>query len=142
MNARTDPEVGALVQWALHAVDALHYLADVDERVFADPSRPALAHRLQVVDLGHTTWGCITAITALDWCAAAAWHMAVPGRRKNEKDVRSFDPQARRKDEVEKNRTTLDPDSLGWIDGVLSDDAYRSVRYARNPPGSHRNASW
>ena len=130
-NALPDPEVGGLISWAMRAVEALHYLGDVDDRVFADPERPAQGHPLQAVDLGHMTWACVTAITALDRCAAAAWRIAVPRSRGLEKSVRDFGKPQRR--QMEENRRRLDPSALAWIDGVLDDPAYTTVLRARNP---------
>jgi hypothetical protein len=63
------PEAGALIAWAVYAVESLHYLDDLD-LAFARSSEVCETHDPATVDVAHTRWATGTCITALDLCAA------------------------------------------------------------------------
>jgi hypothetical protein len=132
INSWTDKEAGALVSWARQVVDSLHYLADLDDTVFADPARPTLGHGEQAVNVAHVRWACMASITALDLCAATIWRLnaSVKGYSK-EKSLRDFDPAGG--EAVEDRRCRVRPEHLVWLDRVLADDRYRTVIAVRNP---------
>src|SRR5438874_9903263 len=63
-------ESGALLLFAVWAVESLYYLGDLDQRL--DPSQATIGeHSADVVDVAHARWATGTCITALDLCAAA-----------------------------------------------------------------------
>jgi hypothetical protein len=68
-------DASGFVSWAMWAVDALHYLDDLDEH--GERVRWIRAgHHEDTIDLVHARWAASTAMTALDLSAAAA-----PGTR-------------------------------------------------------------
>ena len=68
LNQWLDSEAGALVGWALRAVESLHYLADVDAAVFTNLERPTMGHPEQAVDTG-TFDGHVSPRSPLSTCA-------------------------------------------------------------------------
>lgn len=132
------PEAGALLMWAVSAVDALYYLADVD--AFYDSSRSVLGtHRPDVIDVAHARWAAGTSITALDLCAAALGRAICKHRGSNELDLRSFDPtySSKRQQEL---YSKLPSAVTQWLKGMLDDPRYTEMKAARDAL-THRRLS-
>src|SRR5205823_11887801 len=78
-----NPEAGALLLFAVWAVDSLYYLSDLDQAL--DPSQAMVGgHSADVVDVAHARWAVITCITALDLCAAGLGRALCGHRNKRE----------------------------------------------------------
>jgi hypothetical protein len=108
---------GDYLFWATWAVDALHYLDDLDQH--AERLRwIELGHHEDTVDLAHARWAASTAMTALDLSAAAVgeYHGVVPVRPDHVHDVADLD----------QNRGQLCPGCVVWLNDVVRDPAIRS----------------
>jgi hypothetical protein len=108
---------GDYLFWATWAVDALHYLDDLDQH--AERLRWIdLGHHEDTVDLAHARWAASTAMTALDLSAAAVGehHGVVPVRPDHVHDVADLD----------RNRGQLCPGCVVWLNDVVRDPAIRS----------------
>jgi hypothetical protein len=68
----SDKNAGGLLVWAAWTVEGMHYLTDVDASL---PRPPYAAHNHEAVDLSHTRWATVDAITAIDLCAALLGRM-------------------------------------------------------------------
>lgn len=114
-----DGEAAALVLWATWAVDALHYLADVDDQ------RDLRGQHPDVVDIAHVRWGAGTAITALDLCAAALGRLHCGATGPHELDLRQV---------VHASRwARLPAGARRWVTAATADPDYGVVLAARNP---------
>lgn len=120
-----------LFMWAVWAVDGLHYLDDVDASQANYPNSVG-AHHPDIIDIAHVRWATGTAITALDLCAAALGRICCGWNKKNELDLRDFDPQAKPR-VATTFRSALPASMLTWVDSVLADARYKNIQGARNP---------
>jgi hypothetical protein len=109
--------------WAAWAVDALHYLADLDADIF-NGSRVLGGHHVDTVEIAHARWAAGTAMTALDLCAATIGALHLP-RSQRAYDILDLD-QAKR-------RASLCKACTAWLDGVISDPDYSLLKDIRNP---------
>jgi hypothetical protein len=153
-------DLGGRLLWSAWAVDALHYLADLDNSQSTYPDRMD-DHHPDVVDITHVRWATGTAVTALDLCAAALGAHYCANQDSNEFDLRRFQFPDRPRykgplkwirgrtrgrlrhaldrrfpDPVSKlvhsRRQALPEPFLGWVDGVLEDVRYKRIQPARN----------
>ena len=125
------PEAGALLAWACWTVDCLYYLDDVD-RAFDTSDFSAIGHRPDVVDVAHARWATSSCITALDLCAAALGRALCSHSGPRELDLGDFDSSGRPSPQVQARRNLLPQSALAWVDNVLADQDYSSVKSARN----------
>jgi len=151
--------LGPPVIWAGWAVDALHYLDDLDQAQ-GTYTAPVRGHNPDIVDIAHVRWAAGTAVTSLDLCAAALGRVYCSWTDTKELDLRAFQPRRskgnrlyrivrpvvpsrsrpRLKDlfpdkqsrEVESRRSLLPPSALSWVDNVIADARYRQIQGARN----------
>lgn len=123
------PEAGALLIWAVSAVDALYYLADID--AFYDSSRSALGtHHPDVIDVAHARWAAGTTMTALDLCAAALGRAICKHSKERELDLGSFEADRRGERAL---FTKLEKEAVvQWLEGVLDDPKFAELKDARN----------
>jgi hypothetical protein len=123
------PEAGALLAFAVWAVDSLYYLGDLDQEL--DPSQAmAGEHSADVIDVAHARWAVTTCITALDLCAAALGRVSC-GHHKRELALSDFNLKGdvQRKQHL---RANLREQARQWIDDVLGDTGYREIKAVRN----------
>jgi hypothetical protein len=129
-----NPEAGALLLFAVWAVDSLYYLSDMDQAL--DPSQAMVGgHSADVVDVAHARWAVTTCITALDLCAAGLGRALCGHRKKAELSLGDFDLERdleRKQQRATRLRSNLTPQAQRWIDGVLADPRYREIKAARN----------
>lgn len=121
----SSPEAGALILFALRAVDSLYYLQDVDRN--DDLSKGTInGHAPDVVDVAHARWATTTCVTALDLCAAGLGRALCGNTKSRELDLVQLS-QA-------KNpwRCQLPPAAAVWVDAALSDARYKQIVEARN----------
>jgi hypothetical protein len=151
--------LGPPVMWAAWAVDALHYLDDLDQAESTYPA-PVRGHNADVVDIAHVRWATGTAVTSLDLCAAALGRVYCGWTDTKELDLRAFQRgcakgnrlyrivrpvvptrfRRRLKDlfpdresrEVENRRSLLPLSALAWVDNVIADARYKQIQGARN----------
>jgi len=125
-----NPDAGALMACACWTVDCLHYLDDID-RAFDTSSSSAIGHRPDVVDVAHARWATSSCITALDLCAAALGRVFCGHSGLREFDLRDFDPSGSPRPRVRSRRAQLPQEAVRWVDDVLGDSDYGSVKSAR-----------
>jgi hypothetical protein len=151
--------IGPPVMWAAWAVEALHYLDDLDQ-VQTHYPMPVQGHHPDIIDIAHVRWVTGTAITALDLCAAALGRLYCGWTDVHELDLRAFEPQKskpkglhrlirrmvpvplrkafdrhfpdNKKRETDQRRASLPATALAWVDIVLADDRYKDIHGARN----------
>jgi hypothetical protein len=125
-----NPESGALLMFAVWAVDSPYYLGDVDREL--DPSQATIGdHVADVVDVAHARWATGTCITALDLCAAALGRAFCAHIGARELDIGSFDPERALK-RAARRRASLPAQARLWIDNVLKDPDYHQINAARD----------
>ncbi len=124
-----NPAAGALFAWAFWTVDCLHYLDDLDFAYNASPTG-SLGHKPDVVDVAHARWATGTCITALDLCAAGLARAFCSHAGPKELDLGDFDPGVSRN--APKTRALLPAAALNWVDTVLADPDYNTVKSARD----------
>lgn len=121
------PRAGALLAWAGWTLDALHYLDEIDSRY--DGTRVAAGHRPDVVDVAHARWATGTAMTALDLCAAGLARAFCSHVGQRELDVGDLGRTGKcavlLRGQLPRGATT-------WLDGVLNDPDYQTVKEARD----------
>lgn len=123
-----NPESGALLLFAVWAVDSLYYLHDVDCAL--DPSQAMIGeHVADVVDVAHARWAVGTCITSLDLCAAALGRALCAHTGPHELAIGSFDRKNKRATAL---RAKLPSPALQWIDNVLTDLGYHQIKEARD----------
>jgi hypothetical protein len=122
-----DPQAGALLFWATTAVDSLHYLDDIDLQ-YENFGSVVGSHSSSEVDVAHARWATSSCVTALDLCAAAIGRWCCGHRHTRELAVSSFAQTAR----CMPRRNRLSQPALAWIDGLLSDPHYQTVKAARD----------
>ncbi len=127
-----NPESGALLLFAVSAVDSLYYLGDVDRAI--DPSQATVGdHVADVVDVAHARWATGTCITALDLCAAALGRALCAQTGTRELDIGDFDPDPERTQKrAARLRANLPVQARRWIDNVLADPGYKQIKAARD----------
>jgi hypothetical protein len=129
-----NPEAGALLLFAVWAVDSLYYLGDLDQAL--DPSQATVAgHSADVVDVAHARWVVTTCITALDLCAAGLGRALCGHRNKPELALGDFDLERdleRKQQRATRLRGNLQEQAQRWIDDVLTDPTYREIKAVRN----------
>jgi hypothetical protein len=129
-----NPKAGALLAFAVWAVESLYYLGDLDQEL--DPSQAMVGeHSADVIDVAHARWAVATCITALDLCAAALGRALCGHKKKRELALRDFD--LNRELEQKENRAAhlradLRKRGRKWIDNVLADPEYIQIKAARN----------
>jgi hypothetical protein len=116
-----------LVAWACWSVDGLHYLDDID-CAHTGTRSPVLGHSPDIVDIANVRWATSTAITAIDFCAAAL-ERAFCSAGPREADLRDFEPLGPKQ---QSNRARLPTPVLNWVDNVLRDQRYLDIHEARN----------
>ena len=124
------PEAGALLLWAISCVDALHYLADIDESYSSSRSLPA-THKPDVVDVAHARWATSSCITSLDLCAAAFGRAFCKHSGPQELDLGHFDP-SRHSKKQQPLRALLPETALNWITGVYDSPDFTIIKTARD----------
>jgi hypothetical protein len=118
--------------WARQSVDALWWLADVDDWAYSGDRRNLGEHDADTIDIAHVRWATGTAKTAIDLCAAdlAVGH-----------NIRSFWG-----DEPEQMAATVGPEHLGkeryrhrltaktasWLSVLLNDPDYVALKTVRD----------
>jgi hypothetical protein len=127
-------EAGALAAWAVDAVNALHYLRDLDELQYG-PGRVLDDYSLPALDLIHVRWATATAITALDLCAAALGHLHEPAEEAAKRQPRGerWDLSLRNFTKNERLLKWLPSAARAWVQEVAVDPHYVMVLNARNP---------
>jgi len=151
--------IGPPAMWAAWAVEALHYLDDLDQVQTHYPT-PVQGHHPDIIDIAHVRWVTGTAITALDLCAAALGRLYCGWTEAHEFDLRSFEPRKskpkglhrrirrlvlapfrkafdrhfpdKKKREIDQRRALLPATALAWVDTVLADGRYKDIHGARN----------
>lgn len=124
---------GALLGWAIWAVESLEYLDVLDDDAFG-ANRDLRGCHPDVVDIAHCRWASSTAITSLDLCAAALQAFYCPGRRAW--SMRSVTAGNRG---AEGQRNNLPQAAIRWIDTTVVDANYKVLLEARNPFTHHRH---
>ncbi len=121
------PEASALLSWAVSSVEALHYLADLDQ-TYNDTRLLPAGHKPDVVDVAHARWATSTSITALDLCAAAFGRAFCNNSGPQELDLGNLDPSRR----STKHRRQLPLRALNWVDGVFASQDFVRIKIARD----------
>lgn len=128
------PEAGALLMWAVSAVNALYYLADVDASYNSTRS-VAGTHNPDVIDVAHARWASGTSMTALDLCAAALGRAICKHPGPNELDLGSFDvgrSTKRPSKQQQALRSKLPSAAVQWLDDVFADPKFTELKAVRN----------
>ena len=127
-------EAGALTAWAVDAVDALHYVCDLDELQYG-PGRVLEDYSLPALDLIHVRWATATAITALDLCAAALGQLHEPAEEAATRQPRGkrWDLSLRNFTKNERRLEWLPSAAQVWVQEVAADPRYILVLNTRNP---------
>lgn len=129
-NARhSNPEGNALLRYAFDAVDALHYLADVDAGY--ETTRSVGDHNGDVVDVAHARWATGTAITALDLVAAAFGRFFGNHVGPKELDFGSFSESNPSK-QLRAVLAIVPSLAKQWISDVNSDSDFQLISGARD----------
>lgn len=124
------PDAGALILFGVWAVDSLYYLSDVDAQ--DDLSQPTInGHRPDVVDVAHARWATGTCITALDLCSAGLGRALCNHTASRELSITDFTPNEKFA-RVGQRRALLPDAALRWIDEVIGDDGYKTIKAARH----------
>ena len=124
------PEAGALLMWAVSAVDALYYLADVDASYDAIGSVTGM-HHPDVIDIAHARWAVGTAMTALDLCAAALGRAICKHSGHSELDLGSF--VSTRHSKRQKALLSMLPSAAAqWLNGVIADRRFEELKAVRD----------
>ena len=119
------PAAGALILFALRAVDSLYYLQDLDRK--DDLSKGTIdGHAPDVVDVAHARWATTTCVTALDLCAAGLGRALCGYTKSRELDLVELS-QAKKP-----WRQRLPPAAAAWVDAALADVRYKQIVEARN----------
>jgi hypothetical protein len=121
--------------WARHSVDALWWLADLDESAFAASRAKLGSHNPDIVDIAHARWATATAKTAIDLCAAdiAVGHQVKPfwaeKRDQTPGEIREqFAWQPPPESLLGKpHRTRLSPPVERWLTDLVDDAGYVGV---------------
>ena len=122
---RASPNAGALLIFALHSVDSLYYLLDIDRR--DDLSAPTIGgHAPDVVDVAHARWATGTCVTALDLCAAGLGRALCGYRKTRELDL----VELSRPDHPW--RQQLPASAAAWVDSSLADPRYCQIIRVRH----------
>lgn len=128
-----NPVAGALIAWAVWAVDCLHYLDDLDREY--DVAHLSIGdHRPDVIDVANARWATSTCITALYLCAAALGRAFCNNTGGREYDLAYFDPAKKtsRLPQVRARREQLPMELQKWLDEVLTDPDYELIKIARD----------
>jgi hypothetical protein len=126
--------VGHFVIAAKHAVESLHYLADLDDATFRE-DHPRGGHPSDATDEAHVRWASGSAITGVDLCAAALGrvHKLVDGSHElsmRDLTVHLGDPS---KKKAAAYFAALGTDWKAWARAVYADPVYIRCLAARNP---------
>ena len=125
-----NPDAGALLLFAVWAVDSLHYLANLDRA--HDLSASTIDdHHPDVVEVAHVRWATGTSITALDLCAAGLGRALCAHIGPRELDIGDFDPATPSKPIV-RLRGLLPLDARLWVDALYADPRYKQIVAARH----------
>ena len=125
-----NPASGALLWFAVWAVDSLYYLSDIDST--HDLSQSTIGgHRPDVVEVAHARWATGTCITALDLCAAGLGRALCAHTETRELDIAAFRP-GRKSDPTDRLRSRLPPRARQWVDDVRGDSQYRQIKAVRD----------
>ena len=129
---RADKRAGALFSWAARAVEGLYYLDDLDASF--DETRATVGdHSPDVVDLAHARWAATSCATAIDLCAAGLGRAYCQHEGQKELALSDFDSSLADKNGSRRvRRSKLPGIALEWVNQVLGDHGYTTVRDARN----------
>lgn len=117
------------MNWAVSAVDALYYLAEIDASY--DSSRSVLGkHHPDVIDIAHARWAAGTSMTALDLCAAALGRAICKHTKEKELDLGRFECARKKKQELFCN---LPKEAVQWLERVLDDPGLKKLKDVRHP---------
>ncbi|MBV9000088.1 MAG: hypothetical protein JO286_04475 [Solirubrobacterales bacterium] len=110
---------------AVHSVMGLQYLAALDRHLQPGRGRrKVLGYPAWAVDMAHLHWATISAITALDLCAATLGRLHCrTGDSGRDLTVRT----TRRRPEIQRI-----PGAIRWLDAVDADGRYRYLLKLRN----------
>lgn len=126
--------VAHFVVAAKHAVESLHYLADLDDACFRE-DHPQGGHPSDATDEAHVRWAAGSAITGVDLCAAAlgrVYKIADGLRELSMRDLTMhFGDPSRKK--AATNYAAMGPAWQAWARAVYADPAYIRCLAARNP---------
>jgi hypothetical protein len=131
-----NPDAGALLAWAVWAVDCLYYLDDIDHAYDGSRIVPG-NHRFDVVDVAHARWATGTCITGLDLCAAAFGRVFCGHKGQRELALADFAKPTKRTDverakRMKRRRAQLTPLAQRWIDKVFADRRWKEIKSARD----------
>jgi hypothetical protein len=124
-----------MIFWAGYTVDALHYLADLDDYVLTELPKAEciLGHSRETVDIAHAYAAAATAFAAYDRCAAALGYLYLDSKKgKNETALSGIRPWSSQK-QVRKRRAKLPAPARAWIRQVWTDPSYQMLRTLRHP---------
>jgi hypothetical protein len=104
------PSIGSrtpgLLAWAGFSVDALYYLADVDDFLVTQSPERWLDHQPETIDLANAYVAASLAFAGLDRCAAVLGRIYVSATARAELSISSFQPWSRNR-AVQKRRKRL-----------------------------------
>jgi hypothetical protein len=121
-----------LLAWAGFSVDALYYLADVDDFVVTQSPQRWLRHQPETIDLANAYLAASLAFAGLDRCAAVLGRIYGSATARTELSIPSFQPWSRKKS-VQKRRNRLPKPARLWVRGVWLDHEYQTIRAVRHP---------
>ena len=113
--------------WAVDAVEGLRWLCYVDEWAFERSPEHLEGRDPRVIDLAHVRWATVTAITAIDLCAAEI-AVRYGGVEFWSEHLPTLEPLRRKL-----AGTPVPSAATDWLDGVANDADYRTVKATRNP---------
>jgi hypothetical protein len=117
--------------WARQSVDALWWLAEVDDWAFSANRENIGEHDPDTIDIAHARWATGTAKTAIDLCVAdAAVGNNVIGFWGDALDEFAHPPVA--KTLHDKHKAKLPPEVALWLSELLADPAYGDLEAARH----------
>jgi hypothetical protein len=125
-------EAGHRVHGARECVDALFYLIDLDAEVMPEPLEPTIiGHSWEVVEATHARWALVTAITAVDLCAAAIGRLFcnISGDA-HDLSVRSTQMTSNRRRRERLKHIPEGP--AGWLRSVHDDPTFRLLKDMRD----------
>jgi hypothetical protein len=121
-----------LLVWAGFAVEALHYVADVDDFVLVQADERWLGHQPEIVDLADAYAAVSLAFASTDKCAAVLGHLYLRLPGSYELALSSLRPWSRNKG-VLKKRMLLPDAARRWVRRVWLDADYQTLRSAQHP---------
>lgn len=126
------PTTPGLLVWAGFAVEALHYISDVDEFVLTQAHERWLGHQPEIVDLADSYAAASLAFASTDKCAAVLGHLYLQSPGTHELALSGLRPWSRDK-RIVRRRLRLSDGGRLWIRQVWLDADYQTLRSARHP---------